>query len=176
MSEASLPIPGVPRREWVTILFRLVVGGLFVFMGLAKALHPVEFLKLVREYELVEVPFWLNAIAATLPWFEVFCGVLLLAGVAVRGTALVSLGMLVPFTAVVWNRALAIQAAQSIPFCDVRFDCGCGAGDVWICNKLVENGLLVLLSIWLVAQPGSRFRLRFQRGGALAGEGEVAPR
>ena len=32
------------------------MGALFIYMGLNKALHPVEFLKLVRQYELVQTP------------------------------------------------------------------------------------------------------------------------
>jgi len=49
------------------------------------------------------------------PWFEVFCGLLLLTGVAVRGTALTLLLMLVPFTLLVFRRALLLQVAQAIP-------------------------------------------------------------
>lgn len=152
MNAAAPPVSSAPRRNWLSVAIRVLMGGLFVYMGLSKALHPVDFLKLVRQYDLVETPFWLNSIAATLPWFEVFCGVLLLGGVATRGTALVSLAMLIPFTAVVWKRALALQAAQAIPFCAVRFDCGCGAGEVLICYKLVENGLLILAAFWLLTR------------------------
>ena len=153
MSDSTTPSTGWRWPAVVTLLARLGLGGLYVFMGLSKAVQPVEFLKLVRQYELVDAPFWLNLIAATLPWFEVFCGLLLLAGIAVRGAALVSLGMLIPFTAVVWQRAEVLQQASQIPFCAVRFDCGCGAGEVQICYKLIENGLLVLLSLWLLAFP-----------------------
>ena len=91
-------------------LARWLVGGLFIYMGLNKALHPVDFLKLVHQYELVSTPFLLNAIGAALPWFEVFCGLLLVAGIAVRGSALIMVVMLVPFTLVVLKRALAISA------------------------------------------------------------------
>jgi uncharacterized membrane protein YphA (DoxX/SURF4 family) len=156
MKRAAAAVLNRPRRDWVTLLARLTLGGLFVYMGLSKALHPVAFLKLVRQYDMVDAPFWLNFIAATLPWFEVFCGVLVLGGIALRGTALVILGMLIPFTAVVVKRALALQAAQSIPFCAVRFDCGCGAGEVWVCYKLLENGLLILVSIWLLSRRPMR--------------------
>ena len=142
--------------ELVAVLARWWLGGLFLYMGLNKALHPVDFLKLVREYDLVQSPFWLNSIAAALPWFEVFCGVLLVAGVAVRGSALMLLMMLVPFTVVVLQRALALHATQGIPFCAVKFDCGCGGGEVLICRKLVENAVLVLLSAWLLTGRGHR--------------------
>ena len=83
-------------------------------MGLNKALpHPEYFLKLVREYHMVGSTWLLNSIAAALPWFEVFCGLLLLFGVAVRGSALMLIAMLVPFTAIVFKRALEIAAAST---------------------------------------------------------------
>jgi uncharacterized membrane protein YphA (DoxX/SURF4 family) len=69
------------------VLARWLLGAVFLYMGLNKALHPVEFLKMVRQYDLVQSSLLLNSIAAALPWFEVFCGLLLLAGVAVDGGA-----------------------------------------------------------------------------------------
>lgn len=145
-----------------TLLARWFLGGLFIYMGMSKALHPVEFLKLVHQYQLTESSFILNFIAAALPWFEVFCGVLLVVGVAVRGSALLLVLMLVPFTIVVLRRALAIHTLQSIPLCAVKFDCGCGNGEVWICRKLAENCGLILLAAWLLAGRGRQLCLRYQ--------------
>ena len=147
--------------DLAAVLARWLLGVLFLYMGLNKALHPVEFLKLVRQYELVQNPLLLNSIAAALPWFEVFCGVLLVAGVAVRGSALMLMLMLVPFTFVVLQRALALQSVLAIPFCAVKFDCGCGTGEVLICHKLVENGGLILLSGWLLMGRGRHLCARY---------------
>ena len=69
--------------------------------------------------------------------------------------------MLVPFTLVVLKRALAIAAATGKPFCAVKFDCGCGAGEVYICHKLVENSALLLLAAWLLTGAGRQLCLRF---------------
>jgi uncharacterized membrane protein YphA (DoxX/SURF4 family) len=147
--------------DLAAVVARWLLGALFLYMGLNKALHPVEFLKLVRQYELVQNPLLLNSIAATLPWFEVFCGLLLVAGVAVRGSALMLLLMLVPFTLVVLQRALALHAALAIPFCAVKFDCGCGTGEVLICRKLVENAVLIFLSGWLLMGRGRHLCARY---------------
>ena len=140
---------------------RWLLGAIFIYMGLNKSLHPDAFLKLLRQYDLTHTSLVLNSIAAALPWFEVFCGLLLLAGIAVRGTALTLLFMLIPFTGVVLHRALLLQAAQNIPFCAVKFDCGCGTGEEFICRKLLENSLLILLSAWLLAGKGRQLSLRF---------------
>lgn len=147
--------------DYVAVAARLLVGGLFVYMGLSKALHPEGFLKLVEQYKMVNEPLVLNSIAAALPWFEVFCGSLLLTGIAVRGTALVVIFMLVPFTVVVFRRALALAGAKGVALCAVKFDCGCGMGEVFACHKVVENGALILISCWLLAGWGRSFALRY---------------
>ena len=127
-----------PRAaDIAALLARWLLGGLFIYMGLTKALHPVEFLKLVRQYNITDQYLLLNLIAAALPWFEVFCGLLLVLGVAVRGAALLLVAMLIPFTVLIFQRALGIQETQRIPFCAIKFDCGCGVGEVLICRKLV---------------------------------------
>jgi uncharacterized membrane protein YphA (DoxX/SURF4 family) len=144
-----------------TVLARWLLGAAFLYLGLNKALHPVDFLKLMQQYDLTQNAPLLNSIAAGLPWFEVFCGLLLLTGVAVRGTALTLLLMLAPFTILVWHQALLLQGAQNIPFCAVKFDCGCGTGEEFICRKLLENFLLILLSVWQLAGRGRQLSVRF---------------
>ncbi len=149
-------------QEAAASIARVWLGFVFIFMGLHKALpHPEYFLKLVRQYDMVTDPLLLNSIGAALPWFEVYCGLLLVFGVAVRGSAVMLAAMLVPFTLVVLKRALAIAAVSGLPFCAVKFDCGCGAGEVFICHKLVENTVLLLLTGWLLTGRGRQFCLRY---------------
>ena len=155
----------------LALLGRFLLGGLFIYMGLSKALHPVEFLKLLRQYEIVQQPILLNLIAGALPWFEIFTGLLLVMGIAVRGAGLLSIGMLVPFTIAVAQRAAAIHQAQGTPFCGIRFDCGCGGGEVLICRKLVENTVLIVLALLVVgvrAPRGSLCYGLFERRGSIA--------
>lgn len=162
--------------ELLGALVRWGLGALFIYMGLNKALHPVDFLKLVREYDVVSTPLLLNAIAAGLPWFEVFCGALLVAGVAVRGSALLLAAMLLPFSVLVLHRALGIAEAEQIALCAVKFDCGCGTGEILICRKLVENALLFAASMWLTLSGRGRV-LALRYSWLQAGEQptEIAP-
>lgn len=151
----SSPSPGV----WVTVAARVILGTTFVYLGSVKALDPVGFLKLVRQFETLPQPFALNAVAAVLPWFEIFCGALLLAGIRPRGTALVTLMLLTGFTSLIALRGLAIFRGGALPFCAIRFDCGCGTGDVLICGKLAENSALWLLALIVLLRPDRRFCL-----------------
>ena len=148
-------------RDYGGLLARWLLGGYFLYTGLTKASHPELFLKLVHQYQMVSSPLLLNSIASALPWFEVFCGLLLLAGIAVRGSALILVFMLVPFTVLVLKRALGIAGAEGLPLCAVKFDCGCGTGEVFICRKVLENSLLLVLSCWLMTGAGRRLAFRF---------------
>ena len=157
---------GVLRRWDATglplLAARLALGGTFVWLGLGKAGDPVTFLKLIREYDLVPAsqPSLLTAMAVALPWLEIWCGMLLLLGVAVRGAALTALGLLVVFTGAITLRALDIRAAQELAFCAIKFDCGCGSGEEYVCAKLPENaGLLALCGLTLWSRS-KRFCLR----------------
>ena len=158
---AGPPAPRSKALETGAVATRWLLGLSFVYLGWNKALHPDLFLKLVRQYDLTSNSYFLNLIAAGLPWFEVFCGLLLLAGIAVRGAALMLLLMLLAFTPLVLARALTLAAANHLPLCLVKFDCGCGMGEVFACNKLAENGLLIVLSAWLLTGRGRRFCLWF---------------
>jgi uncharacterized membrane protein YphA (DoxX/SURF4 family) len=157
--------PGLWRRADNTgvplLVARLVLAGVFIWMGLAKVLDPVDFLKLVREYHILpEVPpHFLNLTAVLLPPLEVVCAVALLIGVGVRGAAVTLLGMLLFFTGVVLLRSLQIYGAGGIDYCAIRFDCGCGGGEVLICWKLVENWGLILLAVLACVSRSRRFCL-----------------
>ncbi len=159
------PAPGLLRRLDETgvplLLARLVVGGMFVWMGFNKIAEPAEFLKLIRLYNIVPegMPWLLNSMAALLPWLEVFCGLLLLAGIAVRGVFLIVLVLLTVFTAAIISRAMGIYHAGDIAICAIKFDCGCGSGEVYICRKVPENVGLWLLSLIGLVSSSRRFCL-----------------
>lgn len=173
------------------LIARLVLGGMFIWMGVAKTGYPelvldktglaespvvqrvleaglielggpVHFLKLIREYEMFPAAAWplLNFTAVAMPWVEVLCGVLLIAGVAVRGAAGVLLALLVMFTVMIFVRGLRIVEVDEIAFCAIRFNCGCGGGDVYICNKLAENVGLAFLAVLGLVSGADRFCLR----------------
>ena len=141
------------------LLARWLLGGMLVWMGVSKALDPVGFLKLLREYQMLDSPWSMNAVAAWLPWLEIFCGVLFVGNVAVRGNALVVAGLFLGFSSAILLRAFDLQAILGLPFCSLRFDCGCGAGEVYVCHKLGENAAWLALSCWLLFSRHGTWKL-----------------
>lgn len=101
-------------NKTVLLLFRLALGGLFVYAGIVKALEPLEFAQNIRNYDLVGRSLAFIA-AIVLPWLEIVAGALLIAGLWKRGAALAISGLLVFF--------IALTVVTMIRGLDV--DCGC---------------------------------------------------
>ena len=143
------------------LLVRIVLGGLFIYMGVNKIGDPVDFLKLIRSYEMAPEtpPYFLNGIAVILPWLEVVCGIALVLGLWVRGAAALIAAMLCVFTPVVLVRALQIHSAEGTPFFKIAFDCGCGAGVEIIWIKVLKNTGLLILSVLAILSRSRRFSL-----------------
>jgi uncharacterized membrane protein YphA (DoxX/SURF4 family) len=102
------------KNKAVLLVFRLVLGGLFLYAGVVKVLEPLDFAQNIRNYRLVGQALSFAA-AIVLPWIEILAGACLVAGFWRRGAALIASGLLVFFivlTAVTMARGLDV-------------DCGC---------------------------------------------------
>ncbi len=155
------PSQSKPVAETAAVLARWILGGCFLYMGFSKALDPAHFATLIHSYKTFTNPLFINSVAALLPWFEIFCGLLLILGVAVRGTSLIIALMLVFFTGLVLQHGLALASAKNLALCAVKFDCGCGNGEVFVCHKLTENGALIALAVWLTLKRSGKLCARF---------------
>ena len=87
---------GLLRSPRVHLLLRLVLGGFFVYASLDKIWDPAAFAKIVYQWQVVG-PVASNLAAVTLPWIELLAGLLLVAGVWKRESALVIALLLVVF-------------------------------------------------------------------------------
>jgi uncharacterized membrane protein YphA (DoxX/SURF4 family) len=84
------------KNKTLLLVFRLVLGGLFVYAGVVKVLDPLDFAQNIRNYRLVGQS--LSFIAAVvLPWLEILAGAALAAGIWKRASALIISGLLVFF-------------------------------------------------------------------------------
>jgi uncharacterized membrane protein YphA (DoxX/SURF4 family) len=160
--------PSLIRRIDATgiplLLARLGVGGMFAYLAYMKLRDPVNFLKLTHTYGVVppDQSLLLNLIAIALPWLEMACAAALLLGIARRGAALLITGMLLFFTPLLAIHAWQLQIAAGsafATFCAVKFDCGCGTGEVFICPKLAENIALLIGALIALFSTSQRFCL-----------------
>ena len=105
-------------RPWLPLVARLILGGVWLWAGGAKATDLDASVRAVRAYQLL--PDGLaTVVGAGLPWLELALGALLIAGVAVRLGALLSAVLMVVFLI-----GIVSAAARGL-----RIDCGCfGSG------------------------------------------------
>jgi putative oxidoreductase len=135
---------------WFRFLARLAVGGVFVYASLQKIADPASFAQNIENYRML--PLWsVNFLALYLPWLELLAGVFLVAGVWVRGSALLISSMLGVFIV-----AIGQAAARGI-----KLHCGCLSAqgepaDVsgMLLHMLGNAALLALGVMLLRAGPG----------------------
>ncbi|MDO9457740.1 DoxX family protein [Nocardioides sp.] len=104
-------------KQWLALLARLVVGGVWIWAGFAKLADPLGSVQAVQAYDLLPTSL-AEPIGYALPAVEVVIGLALVVGVMSRGAAAISVVLFVGFVigiASAWARGLEI-------------DCGCFGG------------------------------------------------
>ena len=138
------------KRGALLLVFRLLVGVVFAYSGIVKALDPLDFAQQVRNYRTVgqDLAF---LVAVYLPWLEILAGAFLAAGVLKKASAALISLMLGGFIALV-----VVTIMRGI---DV--DCGCfGAFSRradW--RLLFEDAVLLAMSL-AVLWAGKTGRIR----------------
>ena len=142
-------------QPWLTLLARLILGGVLIVAGALKVGNLQKSAMSVRAYEML--PIWLaNFFGYALPWVEIGIGALLVLGVAVRMMgalgALIMLGFIIAI-AQAWARGLSI-------------DCGCFGGggaidpeDTKYLSSILRDIVFLALGVFLYFYPKGRFAL-----------------
>ncbi|MCH7872773.1 MAG: DoxX family membrane protein [Planctomycetes bacterium] len=132
----------------VSLLARLGVGGYFVYAAYTKIIAPEGFVAAIRSYEMLDpnvVPF----MAFTLPWLELFAGLLLGLGIWVAEARGLVVAMLLAFIG-----ATGVALAQGL-----EIDCGCtgeNSGESGWTVIIRNSAFLALLTIDWLAMRCSR--------------------
>lgn len=104
----------VLTHPFPALLFRVYVGGVFVYASMNKISYTGEFAETIASYQIV--PYWaVNLMAVWLPWLELLCGILLAVGFRVRAMA-----MTIALLLCVFCLAIAINLVRGTPI-----GCGC---------------------------------------------------
>lgn len=104
------------RAQRFQLLLRVALGGIFLYAGVLKIANPTAFAGSIAAYQIL--PYFLNyLVAATLPWLEGICGLLLIAGYRTRAAAVILLLL---------NLAFIVALASTIVR-GLDIDCGCFA-------------------------------------------------
>lgn len=104
-------------QRFFTLISRFMLGGILLAAGGLKAFVPAEAASAVAAYKILPTQI-AHIVGYALPWFEMAIGLLLIIGISVRMSAIISGAIMVVFIAAiisVWARGILI-------------DCGCFGG------------------------------------------------
>jgi uncharacterized membrane protein YphA (DoxX/SURF4 family) len=142
-------------QPWLTLIARLVLGGVLLLAGALKIGNLQKSAMAVRAYELLPVSL-ANFLGYALPWVEIGVGLLLITGAAVRISGLIGAITMLAFIIAIsqaWARGLSI-------------DCGCFGGggaidpeDTKYLSEIIRDLCLFILGIYLYYYPKGRFSL-----------------
>jgi len=148
-------------HPWTGLLFRLVVGGVYLYASYDKVLHPEVFLRFVHNYRIL--PLALESLfSLCLPWLEFLVGLFLVFGVLTEASALLTAGTLVMF----------LIAIASALLRHIDIECGCffTAKSARVGMSYIYRDLLLLIPTLLILFRPSRFlaldRLLFKLKGS----------
>ena len=161
MSPMKDRLRGWDDAGWALLVARLVFGGVMIAFALPKIAEPLDFLKVLYNYHILpaEPAVFLNLVALWIPWIELLGSLAIILGIGRRGVSALFVVLMVVFTSAVLYRAIVMYGDLGGAFCDIKFDCGCGQGEVYICTKVLENIGLTLLAFYCLISRSNRFAL-----------------
>lgn len=101
-------------KSYLILTLRIGLGLVFIYAGILKIRDPLAFAGSVAAYKVL--PYFLNyLVAATIPWIEATCGLLLILGVRTKAAAGIVAAMNLLF--------IVLLASTIVRGLDI--DCGC---------------------------------------------------
>lgn len=102
------------KSKYLSFLFRLILGCVFVYASFDKIAHPADFARIVYNYHFLPGSA-INLFALILPWLELIAGMALILGFFVESAALI-----IGFLLVIFVIALSSAVIRGL---DIT--CGC---------------------------------------------------
>lgn len=139
-------------NEFNILTARIFLGSLLLIASIDKIADPAAFAKSIEDYRLLAGPA-VMVFATVIPWVELLCGLSMVLGAVIPGSALLMGSLLGVFTLAVFSALLR----------GLDISCGCFSQDStaarigWL--KVGENIVLILISAFLYFAPSIPFSL-----------------
>ena len=112
---------GTPKMNFIRslnlpLIFRVILGIIFIYASYEKILDPAAFSKNIHNYHTTDNLIWVeNLVALILPWLELVVGIFLIFGVFLEGATSITIGLYIFFI---------IILSQAV-FRGIDVHCGC---------------------------------------------------
>jgi uncharacterized membrane protein YphA (DoxX/SURF4 family) len=127
--------------KYTALVFRSILGLIFVYASLDKIANPQNFAEIVYNYKILP-PFLINIFALTLPWIELICGLFLIGGIFLDSASLVILLLLLMFM---------VATSINVFIRGIDIQCGCFTTSLAAKKQgaelMIRDIILLLMSI-----------------------------
>ena len=127
------------NNRYTILVFRLIIGGIFIYASLDKIAYPEQFAKIVYNYKILPHSL-INIFAIILPWIELLCGIFVIIGIFVESSSAILSMFLVVFII-----ALSVNFLRGLDI-----NCGCFSTD----PKGKEEGAILLIRDFILVAIG----------------------
>jgi uncharacterized membrane protein YphA (DoxX/SURF4 family) len=160
MSATPAPSPAVVPQPasgagWLSLVTRLVLGGLFILAGCLKLSNPQAFADAVLAFKIIPVPSGDKLVVLTtyvVPWTELIAGTCLVLGLWGRAAGLVISLMLLVFIGGIIS-VIARPGIDTKCGCFGKFEWPCG-DKVGVCQLLRDLVMLGMAGVVVAMGPG----------------------
>ena len=134
----------------LSLIIRLIIGGIFIFFAIGKIADSTLFAKEISNYRIMP-EFSLSIMSLSLPWIELICGLFLMSGIRLRSSAMICGVLTIIF----------IIAIGSAMFRGLDINCGCFSEvKVYVgWPKIIEDSFILIGLIQIYFFPRQRFTL-----------------
>ncbi len=131
------------RRNVLWRIVALIIGGIFVYAGVIKAMDPVAFANDIDNYKILPWPLAVR-LAFYLPWLEMLCGLSLILRFFCRGGLFILTGLTFVF--------IAASAIAKVRGLDITCGCFGHASKNWSFSGHLALDiaiLIALIALWI---------------------------
>jgi uncharacterized membrane protein YphA (DoxX/SURF4 family) len=154
MNKIITKLTSAKYQQWLTLVFRLILGGVLLVAGALKVSDPYSSATSVRAYQILPVDL-ANFLGFVLPFAEVAIGIFLIVGIWVRLNALAGGALMVMFIIAIgqaWIRGISL-------------DCGCfGKGGLLETDELPLWNYTIEIARDIVLAVFAFYIYRFPKG------------
>ncbi|HLP85259.1 MAG TPA: DoxX family protein [Phycisphaerales bacterium] len=135
-----------PATGWLSLICRVLLGGLFIFAGILKLGKPQGFADAIMGFKMFDVDAHSHIIVTltyVIPWTEIVAGTFLVLGLWARASAAVIVSMLTAF--IVGVISVIVRGIDTKCSCFGELEWPCTGGVGWC--QVVRNCVMIAMAI-----------------------------